>query len=116
MPDASVYEQMSDLERKVYNFLTRKNILFNFQSHLIGGFGNETGDTKVDFVLPDRNILFRVQGTYWHTGTELEAKDLLQKERLTALGYIVIDLWQEDLEYRFEDTMRKALVGESMPK
>lgn len=112
----TTYETASDLERMVYDYLNRKSIPFSFQSQLIGGFGNETGDTKVDFTLPDRNILLRVQGEYWHTGTELEAKDILQKERLTALGYTVVDLWQDDLTYHFEDTMRKALIGESMPK
>lgn len=112
----TTYETATDIERAVYNYLDKQSVPFTFQSQLLGGFGQETGDATVDFVLPDRNIMFRVQGTYWHTGTELEAKDLLQKERLTALGYIVVDLWQDDLEYHFEDTMRRAMIGESMPK
>jgi len=112
----STYETATDIERKVYDYLSQQGIPFIFQSQLIGGFGSDVGDATVDFMLVDRNVLLRVQGTYWHTGTELEAKDLLQKERLTALGYTVIDLWQEDLEYNFDDTMRKALIGENMPR
>ena len=112
----ATYETATDIERAVYDYLAKRDIPFTFQSQLLGGYGQQTGDATVDFVLADRNIMFRVQGGYWHTGTELEAKDILQKERLTALGYMVVDLWQDDLTYYFEETMRKALIGESMPK
>ena len=113
--NVTVFDLMSDLERIVYIYLVEHSIEFTFQSQLIGGFGSQLGDAKVDCVIPDRNIVIRVQGEYWHTGVDIEAKDALQKERLSSLGYIVIDIWTQDIQNMLQETMRKALVGENMP-
>lgn len=106
----------SDLETKVYNWLIRHgyrlNIDFVFQSQLIGLRGvREIGDAIADFLLIEPKIVFRVQGEYWHSGTEESARDVIQKERLQGLGYTVIDLWEKDLTERFEYTMQQAIRG-----
>ena len=102
----------SDLEIKVYNWLLKHRIEFEFQSQLIGLRGvRELGDAIADFILTKQNIIFRVQGEYWHTGTEGRARDLMQKQRLEGLGYTVIDLQENDLTNRFEYTMQQAIQG-----
>ncbi len=102
---------MSDIEELVYNWLLKRGIRFEFQSQLIGGFGTtELGDATVDFLL-ENNIVFRVQGEYWHTQRKTKAKDDLQRERLIALGYTVIDLWEDDLKTRLEYVMQQAMRG-----
>jgi hypothetical protein len=103
---------MSDLEAKVYMWLSKKGIPFDFQTQLIGLRGvRELGDALVDFLLPENNILLRVMGEYFHTGVNVEARDVVQKERLQGMGYMVIDLLESDLTDRFEYTMQQAVQG-----
>jgi len=101
----------SDLEVMVAGYLTRHSVRFTFQSKLIGGFSRQLGDAIVDFVLTDLNILFRVQGTYWHTSVEEKAKDSVQKLRLQSMGWKVVDLYENDLETRFDFVMQAAIQG-----
>ncbi len=106
----------SDLEKKVYAWLLKRgyrpNIDFAFQTQLIGLRGvRELGDAVADFLIFKQRLVWRVQGEYWHTGSQEEARDKIQKERLEGLGYTVIDLWERDLTNRFEYTMKQAIQG-----
>ena len=75
----------------------------------------ELGSAIVDFVLPDKNLLLRVMGSYWHSGFESKARDLLSKERLMAKGYVVVDLHEENLsENKLEATMQLAMQGQEV--
>jgi very-short-patch-repair endonuclease len=105
----------TDIEIAVFNYLATQGEVFEFQTQLLGGMGNEKGDAKVDFTLPEKMLALRVQGGYWHTGVEVEAKDVLQKARLSNMGWTVIDLWQNDLELSFNTTMKLAMQGQEMP-
>ena len=108
----SEYEFMSDLEKKVYNWLMKNNILFETQQTMFG-MASDFGSATVDFIIPDRNLALRVMGTYYHTGITPEARDRLGKERLIAEGYVVVDLHEENLtDERIENTMRLAMRGE----
>jgi len=102
-------------EAIVYDYLTKRKIPFQFQSSLMGGI-YELGGAVVDFVLPELNIGLRVQGEYWHRGVTKSGSDLIQKENLSALGLIVVDLQEDDLKERPTETMEKALRGEEMLK
>lgn len=109
----------SDLEIKVYTWLVkhgfRPDIDFEFQSHLIGGYNRQLGDAIVDFILMASNIVLRVQGTYWHESIQESARDKIQKERLQALGYVVVDIWQADITNRLSYTMEQAIQGIELP-
>lgn len=104
---------MSDIEAIVARWLDRHKIVYDFQSVYAGGF-YELGGAVVDFRLPNRNILLRVHGEYWHRRVPQEGRDLIQKELLESMGYRVVDLWGSDLEDRLDETMTKALRGEEM--
>ena len=106
-------EIATDLERIVYNFLIRRNIPFDFQTSLRGGF-YQLGGAVVDFILRENNIALRVFGEYWHRGIIKEGSDTIQREMLSELGYTVVDLWASDLENRPEQTLRLALQGQEM--
>ena len=80
-----LYTVATDLEKKVYDWLVSHNILFDFQTQLIGSFDRQLGDAVVDFLIYETNICLRVQGEYWHVGTEVNAKDVIQKERLQEM-------------------------------
>jgi len=105
------YEYMSALEKKVYSWLTKNKIVFTTQTPMFGRV-REVGSAVVDFIIPARNLVLRVMGSYWHSGLESRARDLFGKEQLVNQGYIVVDLWEERLDDdNIENTMRLALEG-----
>lgn len=114
MINASDYSFLSALEQKVYDWLTRKNIPFSTQDTMLAP-AREIGSAIVDFVIPDRNLLLRVMGSYFHSTFEAKARDILSKERLMAQGYTVVDLLEENLsDEKIENTMKLALLGQEM--
>ncbi len=104
---------MSDLEAIVYSYLVKRKIGFQFQSSLMGGF-YQLGGAVVDFLLPDRRLAWRVFGEYWHRGVEKEGSDIIQREMLTELGWVVVDILADDLQNRPNETLRLALQGVEM--
>lgn len=106
---------MSDVETIVYGWLTKRKIVFNFATSLRGGF-YQLGGAVVDFILPNRMLAWRVMGEYYHRGVVKEGSDIIQKELLGQLGYVVVDIWGDDIENRLEETMRLALQGQEMLK
>ncbi len=104
---------MTSIEAIVYQYLTERKIPFSFQSSLMGGWYS-LGGAVVDFILEENMIALRVAGEYWHAGVEKRGSDLIQKELLANLGYTVIDLWEDDIKNRLEETMRLTLQGQEM--
>ena len=107
------FQFLSTLEKKVYLWLTGKQIAFVPQQKMFGYA--EAGSATVDFILPDRGLAIRVMGSYWHSSLEAKARDEFGKEQLINQGYIVVDLKQEALtDERIENTMQAALRGEEV--
>lgn len=102
----------SDLEELVYNWLTRRGIPFRFQTSLMGGY-YQLGGSVVDFIV-EPNLAWRVQGEYFHEGVTKKGSDMIQREMLMGLGYVVVDLYADDLIERIDETLRKAMLGEEM--
>lgn len=101
----------SDLEIIVIRWLEKNKIEYKFQTSLMGGF-YELGGAVVDFIIGD--LAWRVMGEYWHEGVEARGRDVMQREMLTAMGFIVVDIYGEDLRKRLDETLTKALRGEEM--
>ena len=111
MQDANMYFLLNNLERIVYNWLIKHSILFTAQAPMFGGAG-ELGSAIVDFILTERNIVLRCMGTFWHSGLETNARDLLGREKLTEAGYTVVDVWEENLAPdRVNNTLELAIQG-----
>ena len=108
-----VEQVMTDIEAVVVGWLNKKNIAFQFQTSLRGGF-YQLGGAVVDILLPMRNLAWRIFGEYWHRGVEKEGSDILQREMLSELGWIVVDLWSDDIETRLEQTLTLALKGQEV--
>jgi len=112
MKMSSEYEFLSNLERKVWDWLVKNKIPFDTEQTMLAP-AREMGSAIVDFILPDRNIILRVMGSYWHSTLESKARDEFAKERLLNQGYIVIDLHEKNLtDEKIEETMRKAIEGQ----
>jgi len=102
---------LSDIERIVYDWLTRRNIDFRFQTSFSGGF-YQLGGAVIDFLFPDLFIAWRVMGEYYHRGVTKEGSDLIQKEQLkNQEGLTVVDIWGDDIKERTDQTLLLALEG-----
>jgi len=110
------YQFLSDLEKKVYDWLAKREIPFTTQEPMFGVAG-EAGSAVIDFVLTERNIVLRTMGSYWHSGLKSKARDDFGKEQLVNKGYIVVDLQEEDLaDDKITHTLRLALEGQEILK
>ena len=106
------YQFLSDLEKKVYDWLSKREIPFTTQQPMFGIAG-EAGSAVVDFIIGERNLALRVMGSYWHSGAEAKARDAFGKEQLINKGFIVVDLREEDLaDDKIQHTMELALEGQ----
>ena len=106
---------LNNLEKIVYGWLIKHSILFTAQAPMFGGVG-ELGSAIVDFILTERNIVLRCMGTFWHTGLEVNARDLLGREKLTEAGFTVVDVWEDDINRNLDATMEFAIAGQEMLK
>lgn len=114
MINQSDYEFLSSLEKKVWDWLTKNNIPFATEQTMLAE-AREIGSAIVDFYIPERVLVLRVMGSYWHSGLEAKARDEFSKERLLGQGYQVVDLREENLsDAKIEKTMRMALQGQEM--
>ena len=105
------YQFLSDLEKKVFNWLSKRDIPFTTQKQMFGIAG-EAGSATVDFIIEERHLALRVMGSYWHSGLEAKARDEFGKGQLVNEGFIVVDLWEEDLsDDKIQHTMELALEG-----
>ena len=110
-----VYQFLNNLEKIIYGWLIKHSILFTTQAPMFGGAG-ELGSAIVDFILTERNIVLRIMGGYWHTGLEVNARDLLGREKLTEAGYTVVDVWEDDINRNLDAVMELAIAGQEMLK
>ena len=116
MQNPEIYPALNKLEQTVADWLEKNRVIFQAQEPFFGAT-LELGGVTVDFLLPDRNIVIRVQGTHWHQDLAAEARDLLAKEKLIETGFQVVDIWDTQLtEDKIENTMRKAIQGEEIPR
>ena len=104
---------MTDIETVTYQWLTRRNIEFQFQTSLVGGF-YQLGGAVVDFLIQDRMLAWRIFGEYWHRGVTKEGSDLIQREMLMTLGWTVVDMWSDDILERTDETLNLALSGQEV--
>ena len=110
------YQFLSNLERKVWDWLVAHEIPFDTEITMLAP-AREIGSAVIDFYLPDKNLILRVMGSYYHSGLTAKARDELSKERLINEGYIVVDLQEKDLaDDKIDRTMELALEGVEIPR
>ena len=92
-------------EYTVWKYLTdrkhlREGVDFIFQSSRFGG-RRVFGGVVIDFYIPARNMVWRVQGERFHMLLVADRMDdAVEKIQLEGYGYVVIDLWVNDLLQR----------------
>lgn len=104
-------------EALVYDWLTKKNVPFEFQSSFFGGRiyrGGLVNDFAL-YHLPQGVMIWRIQGEYYHAPTR--EKDEANKQRLLMSRVknrkvvAVVDLWERDLYRGVDGVCRDALTG-----
>lgn len=108
-----VEQPMTDIEAIVFRWLTQRNIDFQFQTSLRGGWYS-LGGAVVDFLLPASRLAWRVMGEYYHQGVEKKGSDILQREMLVELGWTVVDILGDDVKDRTDETLELALEGQEV--
>lgn len=92
----------------------KEGVDFIFQSSKFGGrrmFGGQV----IDFYIPGRNLVWRVQGERFHMLLVADrANDALQKFQLEGIGYTVCDLWVNDLLQRPRYVLDLAWSGQEV--
>lgn len=102
-----------DDEWRVYWWLTKHNVAFEYQASVMGG-RKQLGGLVPDFLITDRMppLAINVQGQYWHFGNSgLAAANLMTKIQLLNRGYDVVYVREEDIYARLDYTMQQALKG-----
>jgi len=102
----------------VFDWLVKKGLEpmddFIFQSSRMGG-RQLYGGAVVDFDFPSQRMAWRVQGEFFHIGNPAkEASDIMQKMNLAAVGYIVIDIFAQDVLQRRNWVLSHAWNGEQV--
>lgn len=86
---------------------------YSFQT-IFGGGRTQLGGMTLDFLIKDLSLAIRIQGTYYHQGTEIEGRDLIQKQQLMAMGLMVVDVWEHDLYQNIDQVMELAMAGQEL--
>lgn len=64
--------------------------------------------------LGNQIVVVRVQGDYWHSQPDRRTRDLMQLQRLRALGYRVADIWEHELYLAWVENRLKAFVNQKV--
>ncbi len=104
-------------ERIVWKWLIVNEYTFLAQRSEAGG-NLVVGGAVVDFLVYDiagQTTALRIMGDYWH-GPKFpgrQARDEEQFWRLTAMGYLVVDLWESDIyEAVKKERLTAYILGE----
>jgi len=91
--DATAWIPGTAPEKRVYNYLSKLEVAFDFQYHYEDNPNTAyPEDTWIpDFKLPDYNIKIEVYGNYWHSLPKTSAKDSLKKAYWLTAGWEVVE-------------------------
>lgn len=115
----------SGIEKRIEDMLSLLNIFHSRQKWI--------KNKSYDFLLTGTNILIEVQGDYWHAnpktyiendlipGMDVLAKDIWQKdiEKKTIAeryGYVVIEIWEDDIRSRNDYDLSSFLLDKIKEK
>lgn len=83
-------KEPTGIERKVYDYLILKGILFEKQRLINGKF-------LVDAYIPSLNLVIEADGKYWHDMDRVMKKDKAENAYLNKCGFNLIRLTEEEI-------------------
>lgn len=108
LPEFVVWEWLVKRKKQVpgYDFLYQWNVLGGRTA--FGGF-------VADYFLPELGMVWNVQGLQYHyTNPDDRARDKMATTVLASSGFLVVELFEDDLMNRPEYTLERAWLGESV--
>ena len=102
-------------ELKIAQALDKLGIIYYFQMEYFGG-RMVKGGFLPDFILPTYNISISVIGKYWHSTSDVRAKDRIQSISLMGAGIETIWIDEEDAMKDPEYFIKQAIRGISHSK
>ena len=88
----------SALERKVWNLIVRSGLPRPVRQHEV--FDGKKLVARVDLAFPEALVAVEADGYRWHSGRRAWSHDLSRRNRLTALGWRVLHVTDEDIRGR----------------
>ena len=83
-------KEPTSIEKKVYDYLILKGIIFERQKLINGKF-------LVDAYIPSLNLVIEADGDYWHTLDRVVKKDKAENAYLTKCGFSLLRLSETDI-------------------
>jgi very-short-patch-repair endonuclease len=83
-------KEPTSIEKKVYDYLLLKGILFERQKLVNGRF-------IVDAYIPSLNLVIEADGKYWHDLDRVVKKDKAENAYLTKCGFKLIRLTEKEI-------------------
>ena len=89
----------TSIEKKVYDYLVLKGIIFERQKLINGKF-------IVDAYIPSLNLIIEADGKYWHTLDRVVKKDKAENAYLTKCGFKMLRLGEDEINSgKFKERM-----------
>ena len=84
-------KEPTSIEKKVYQELERRGVLFERQKLINGRF-------LVDVYIPSLNLIIECDGDYWHSLERVKKKDHSENAYLTTCGYKLLRLSEKEIK------------------
>jgi hypothetical protein len=104
---------MTDTETLVAKWLDDKRVSYDFHSTLMGGRPEYAGFI-MPFILPDFNIVLRIRNQEVYENVIQTSLQRIEREQLHSIGFIVVDLHEEDIIRNTDEVMNRAINGREM--
>jgi len=96
----------TSIEKKVYDELKARGILFEKQKIINGKF-------LIDAYIPSLNLIIEADGDYWHSLDRVKKKDKAENAYLIKCGYKLLRLSEIEINNSsFKEKLRKELRNE----
>lgn len=106
----------SALERRLWDLIAHAGLPLPVRQHVVSGKGFVA---RVDLAYPEQRVAIEADSYRWHSGKRAWSHDLARRNRLTALGWLVLNVTHEDLIERprvVVDHIHRSLEGRSLPE
>lgn len=93
----------TSIELKLQSMLLAMGIEFTTQKPLLG--------VTVADIFIEPNVVIFADGTYWHSGSDKEARDTDKTKKLLKAGYVVLRLDEKEINKDAEGVRKKVTLA-----
>lgn len=90
----------TDIEMLMYEGLLSRGFIVEKQKQI-------KRIVRVDFYLPEHNIVIECDSEYWHNLPGRQERDKIRTEKMQVLNYKVLRFWGNDIKHNLQDCLNK---------